>query len=87
MLGDKAKSNCHNGVCTTSDGMNAGNNGVTSANVANAMLPIGVVLAGGGIAALVLAAKASTPAPKEGRWHLVPVVGPGLALVSVNGRM
>jgi hypothetical protein len=89
VLGGQVSSACHSGLCPE-EGLDALSSGRTAANVSNAMLPIGALLAGGGVALLVLAAAPPAPADKAApaaRLHAFPVVGPGVAGFAVGGAL
>ncbi len=89
VLGGQVASACHNGLCTQA-GLDAVSSGRTAANVSNAMLPIGALLAGGGVTLLVLAATSpppDKPASPAARLHAYPVVGPGVAILEVGGAL
>jgi hypothetical protein len=91
VLGGQVASACHGGLCTQA-GLDAANEGKTAANVSNALIPIGVLLAGGGVALLLLSSSPSSSPPDRpaaastaARVRAFPVVGPGLAVLEVGG--
>ncbi len=86
VLGGQVGNECHGGVCSA-PGMDDVNQGRTSATVANVLLPVGAVLAGGGVALLVLSVSSSDKpaAAAPAAVRAVPVLGPGLAAIEVGG--
>ncbi len=87
VLGGQVASACHAGLCTQA-GLDAANQGKTAATAANALLPIGALLAGGGVALLILSSSPSPPAAgpsTAARVRAFPVLGPGVALLEVGG--
>ena len=58
--------------------------------MANALLPLGALLAGGGVVLLVLSSSSSPPATGASaftgaRLRAFPVLGPGVAMLEVGG--
>lgn len=87
VLGGQVADACHQGLCTQA-GLDAAGSGKTAATVSNAMLPIGALLAGGGVALLVLSSASSPPPDKSAaRVRVLPLVGPGVALLEVGGAL
>jgi hypothetical protein len=81
-LGGQVAKSCHAQACPPA-GLDALSQGRTAATLANVMLPVGAVLAGGGVALLVLSAKPAAP-PATG-LQVFPVVGPRAAFFAVEG--
>jgi hypothetical protein len=80
-LGSRAATGCPDHVCTPA-GWQALQDGRSAANVANGTLAAGGALAAAGTVLLILSA---LPAPVERRAHALPVVGPGLAMITGGG--
>jgi hypothetical protein len=88
VLGGQVASACHGGLCTQA-GLDAANEGKTATTAANALLPLCALLAAGGAALLILSSSSPPPPPAgastTARVRAFPVLGPGVALIEVEG--
>jgi len=85
VLGGAVGNECHSGLCSPA-GMSDVNDGRTAATLSNVLLPVGAVLAaaGGTLLAFPSLFSGTPPSTAEPQVHLMPVVGPGVALLQVG---